>query len=204
MKSMLEPLPVTSYTVPSNWIFRMGGQEEVEAFVAEWEAPNQNDWIQPGAVQAGFSIRVPKDDATYINSHFTVYIQGKGSPSDLLVVEESPDLPPELTVLLSPNSLWPPNNKMVEITATISTKDDKDTNPVVKLLSITCNDGCDIGKDIAAKTGLDTRKFSVRASRLGKKKDGRQYTVTYTATDFGGNTTTKSAVVSIPHDQGNK
>ena len=108
--------------------------------------------------------------------------------------------PPTLSVALSPNSIWPPNNKMVPITATITVSDLCDPNPQVRLVSITSNGPLGAG-DIQAILNADTRSFQLRATRAGSG-DGRIYTVTYRATDASGNSTVKTAQVLVPHDLG--
>ena len=115
---------------------------------------------------------------------------------------------PTLSLSLSPNSLQPPNHKLVLITATVSAKDACSANPAVQLVSITSNepdegsgDG-DQPYDIQSANGgsvpfgTDVRSFQLRAERSGKGS-GRVYTVTYAATDGSGNKTSASAVVVV-------
>jgi len=112
--------------------------------------------------------------------------------------------PPKLTVLLSPNVLWPPNNTLVPITATLQTADVCDASPRVSLVSITSNEpDSGLGDIQGAVFGTDDRSYLLRAQRLGNGI-GRVYTVNYRATDQSGNSTTSSAQVSVPHDQGNR
>jgi PKD domain len=111
--------------------------------------------------------------------------------------------PPTLKVSLSPNVLWPPNNKLVQITAQVQTSDVCDANPAIQLVSITSNgsDSNDIqavgGGPIAF--GTDVRSFLLRAVRSAGKD--RVYTVTYSAKDASGNTTVVSVQVRVgnPH-----
>jgi hypothetical protein len=112
--------------------------------------------------------------------------------------------PPTLVVGTSPSTLWPPNHKMVGVTVTVNVKDNVDPNPTVKLVSITCDDGCDPSADVAgAAMNTDERQFQLRAERLGTGF-GRTYTITYSATDASGNSSTKATTVTVPHDQGKK
>lgn len=114
--------------------------------------------------------------------------------------------PPTLTVSLDRDVLWPPNHKLVEIHANITVTDICDPNPTFQLVSITSNepdnglgDG-DTPNDIQnAAYGTPDLAFSLRAERSGTGS-GRRYTITYTASDADGNTTTKSVVVRVPHD----
>jgi hypothetical protein len=118
--------------------------------------------------------------------------------------------PPVLTVTLSPTVLWPPDHKLVPITATITVQDICDPNPTVRLVSIKSNeldnglgDG-DTSEDIQGATfGTDDRAFLLRSERSGPG-GGRVYTVTYQASDASGNTTTKQAFVTVPKNQSAK
>jgi hypothetical protein len=114
--------------------------------------------------------------------------------------------PPQVTVTLSPDELWPPNHKMVEITATVTVTDNcsPPSNITVNLVSITSDepdDGLGDGNtedDIAP--GPDDFTFYLRSERAGGG-DGRVYTVTYSATDEAGNQTDVTEIVMVPHDQ---
>ena len=118
---------------------------------------------------------------------------------------------PTLSVSLSPNSLQPPNHKLIPITATVDASDSCSANTAVRLVSITSNeadnglgDG-DQPNDIQAigggpvPFGTDVRSFQLRAERSGMG-NGRIYTVTYSAIDTSGNTTSASAVVVVGAD----
>ena len=108
---------------------------------------------------------------------------------------------PTLRVSLSPSLLWPPNDKLVKIMANIQVSDSCDPNPTVELLSITSSEALQPG-DVQAAIGTDASSFQLRATRAGSGAE-RIYTVTYQATDHSGNSTTASATVTVPHDQGN-
>jgi hypothetical protein len=109
-------------------------------------------------------------------------------------------------VTLGPNSLWPPNHKLVPVTAAIQVSDNCDPDPAVRLTSVLSTepdngpgDG-DIADDVQdAQTGTDDRWYLLRAERSGPGV-GRVYTVTYSAKDSSGNETTNDAVVTVSHD----
>ena len=115
---------------------------------------------------------------------------------------------PSLTVTLSPNALWPPNHRLVQVTATVVASASCDPHPAVVLLSITSNepdDGLGDGdqpNDIQAvgggpiPFGTDVQSFLLRAERSGMGT-GRIYTVTYMARDASGNQSSASAQVSV-------
>jgi len=109
-------------------------------------------------------------------------------------------LPLTLNVTLTPSVLWPPNNKLVNINASIQVSGECGGNPVVELVSITCNEAL---KPDDIVIGQDPLKFQLRAGRSGKGM-GRTYTIIYRATDLCGNSVLASAYVIVPHDQGKK
>jgi endo-1,4-beta-xylanase len=113
--------------------------------------------------------------------------------------------PPQLSFSLTPNTLWPPNHKLVTVTADLHVADNCDPAPAVRLTSVASNeldnglgDG-DTADDIqGAVPGTDDRSFRLRAERSGEGS-GRTYTVIYEATDASSNRTRASQVVRVPH-----
>jgi hypothetical protein len=110
--------------------------------------------------------------------------------------------PPTIAVSVTPTVIWPPNNKLVRVTANVTASDPGDPAPVVTLVSITSNEPA-APDDIQAAIGTDCRTFLLRASRLGGGT-GRTYTITYRATDASGLVTEKAVTVIVPHDQGGR
>jgi len=118
--------------------------------------------------------------------------------------------PPEISVSVDPDELWPPNHRMKTITATVTATDNCDPSPSIALTSIVSDeldDGLGDGDtpvDIQdAEIGEEDDVFSLRAERSGVG-DGRVYTIAYTATDASGNSSSAEATVTVPHDKGKK
>jgi hypothetical protein len=88
---------------------------------------------------------------------------------------------------------------MVLIEPAIEVRDDSDPSPIVNLTSITVNEGYSDDIQIHAVG----KKIYLRSARLGTSRS-RIYTLTFTATDASGNSTTASATVTVPHDQRGK
>jgi len=123
-------------------------------------------------------------------------------------------IPPELNLTVTPTSLWPPNHQMVEITPTISVTDNYDRFPDIKLYSVESSEPDDaVGEgdghttqDVQITQVWDSKQYKMidkillRAERDGKGS-GRIYTITYTATDFSGNSSEASTTVTVPHDK---
>jgi hypothetical protein len=213
-----------SISGPTGWTAEII-QIQDSGLYLQWDSPGypQPD-IQPGQTFR-FSVTVPgKIDDAYLIRHFSVrlsdisgapsgdayltghfsagYADGK-SPWYYNGIMEKVDItPPMLTVTLSPATIWPPNNKQVSVTATITVKDDYDPEPEIKLESITASETLAADDIQGAQFGTDDRSFSLAAKRAGTNPAGRIYTITYSDTDASGNKATASATVIVPHDQG--
>ncbi|MBU1000868.1 alpha/beta hydrolase [Patescibacteria group bacterium] len=109
--------------------------------------------------------------------------------------------PPVISFDVTPKSIWPPNNKMVDINimGTIS-----DENPYITRIMV--DDEYDLVEPsitIQNQTYIN-QTIQLEASRKGEDKDGRKYTIKILVTDLAGNTSLSTAEVIIPHDQGKK
>lgn len=150
-----------------------------------------------------FSITVPKYFDPYISGHFSAGYPIDGGPRYYNGVMEKLDTaPPAFSVILSPATLWPPNNKLTTVNVSIVAKDDYDPEPEIRLESITSSETLAEGDIQDAQLNTDDRSFSLTAKRAGTNLAGRIYTVTYSATDASGNKSTASTTVAVPHDQG--
>lgn len=140
-------------------------------------------------------------------------IYGETGSLSLFAIFEKDVQAPELHVSVSPETLWPPNHKMVHIETAITVTDDHDLNPTVELKAITMDEGdgtntYDPQYDNTPGDGNTVEDIQVdedgniylRAERSGKG-DGRVYTITFTATDASGNEIDASAEVTVPHNQ---
>lgn len=220
-------LAPASTSQPPYWTPQVFGQQEHDNYYLEWSTPrdegvNDHD-IYPGQTLAGFSVTVPLVDKELDLPMVTgqpvftgpdeMYIKGGvkvgyGSEKRFLQVwgtlERLDTTPPSLTVSISPDTLWPPNDKLVPVTATITVNDDYDPQPEIQLVSIMANEALDISDAKDALPGTDDRQFQLKAKRAGTNLSGRIYTITYSATDGTGNKANASATVTVPHDQGKK
>jgi hypothetical protein len=131
---------------------------------------------------------------------------GDTSAADVIVTVAD-TLPPTLSVVLMPNTLWPPNHHMVDVTATV-VADDSCGPPMLTLTSIASDeadngqgDGNTVNDIQEADVETADFQFKLRAERAGGG-DGRIYTAVYTATDGAGNSATEAGFVVVPHDQG--
>lgn len=115
--------------------------------------------------------------------------------------------PPQITVDLNRTVLWPPNHKLVDICADVQVSDNRDPLPTFVLGSIASSepdngrgDGNTTDDIQGAEVGTPDVKFRLRSERQGTG-NGREYIITYTATDASGNSASMTVAVRVPHDQ---
>jgi hypothetical protein len=126
--------------------------------------------------------------------------------SDPQTVTIEDTTPPDLSVELSPDTLWPPNHKMTSIAPLVQASDLCDASPSVTLQSISSNEpdnGLGDGNTLGDIVISDDFHFQLRSERSGQG-DGRIYTIFYQAQDGSGNSTDSEATVSVPKSQGKK
>ncbi len=107
------------------------------------------------------------------------------------------------SVTASPDSLWPPNHKMVPVDFGVSVTDNCDAAPVCAISAVTSNEPVNgAGDGNTAPDWLIRGPFRVdlRAERAGGGS-GRIYTNTMTCSDAATNTTSANATVRVPHDR---
>jgi hypothetical protein len=111
--------------------------------------------------------------------------------------------PPVIEVVLNRDALWPPNHKLVPITAEVTVTDICDPNPTYVLTEVTSDEpdnGLGDGDTEGDIVIHDDNNVELRAERAGGG-DGRKYQFVYTAMDASGNTATDTVCVIVPHDQ---
>jgi M6 family metalloprotease-like protein len=117
-------------------------------------------------------------------------------------VEVIDNTPPEITVSLNRDVLWPPNHKMSDITATVTVTDNCCANPTFWLTYVTSDEpdnGKGDGNTVDDIVIVDDTHVQLRSERMGGE-DGRLYTLLYTAEDCVGNQATATVYVTVPHD----
>jgi uncharacterized repeat protein (TIGR01451 family) len=95
--------------------------------------------------------------------------------------------------------LWPPNHDMIPVTVNYTVSDNCGT-PVC-VLTVTSNEAVNgPGSKSPDWTVTDAHHVTLRAERDGSGS-GRVYTITTTCADSANNSSMKTAIVSVPHDQ---
>jgi hypothetical protein len=106
--------------------------------------------------------------------------------------------PPEFSLSVEPNVLWPPNGKMVQVRPEWEVSDNCDEEVEVTLVDISMNVEGDINDYVQIG---DDGSIYLRA-RKSKGSNGRIYTLTYEAVDESGNVAEASATVTVPRSRG--
>jgi uncharacterized protein len=109
---------------------------------------------------------------------------------------------PQISLSLTPTSLWPPNHTYRTVEATVSVTDDRDPDVSLGVPSVTSNEPDDAPGDADGNTRndaviVDNDTFRLRAER-DENGTGRVYTITYRAVDACGNEALESETVSVP------
>ncbi|MGE5295553.1 MAG: hypothetical protein ACM3VT_12050 [Solirubrobacterales bacterium] len=113
---------------------------------------------------------------------------------------------PTLSANPSVGMLWPPNHQLIPVTIWATTEDNGGGAPVLTA-NVQCN-------EVDGDTDLDwyvdsidgtagTISLRLRAERTGSG-DGRVYTVSITATDGSGNSSSATVDIRVPHDRRKK
>ncbi len=122
--------------------------------------------------------------------------------TDEITVTIADSVAPEIAVQLTPDQLWPANNKMIEVTAHVTATDACGGPIDIKLTSIqeegfaANGNGKPGGNVSGADLGTADFSFQLRAARPASKQ-GAAYRITYTATDAAGNHSTATGVVLV-------
>jgi len=108
---------------------------------------------------------------------------------------------PQVTCASNPGVLWPPNQKMVDVTTSIGVSDALSGAANITLLSAASNEPDDAFDDLQGWViGSADSSGRLRAERIGGG-EGRVYSLRYQGSDAAGNTATCSANILVPHDR---
>lgn len=200
--------PTTIHNAPTGWVNRdvtvtLTANDVGLGVTATYYQINGEDQ------QTGTTI-VLTEEGTHVVAYWSVDAAGnvEAQQSTTIQIDKTaPELSPAVNIV----TLWPPNHKLVDIKASVTSSDSTSDLQSIVLTSITSNepdfDRTYVDEDVAgdiqgAEIGKFDTAFQLRAERSGKGQ-GRVYTITYTATDKAGNQTTSIVLITVPHDQGN-
>jgi hypothetical protein len=110
------------------------------------------------------------------------------------------------SVTATPNSLWPPNHKWINVTVSATATDacsPPAPPPTCSIDAVASNEpvnGLGDGNTAPDWVIVNAGLVQLRAERSGTRR-GRTYTITVECTDAAGNPATASTTVTVAHDQ---
>lgn len=153
--------------------------------------------LAPGSYRVSVT---PNGAATYTMQCTTSVVAGQVGTFDFTIDRTAPTS----TVAVTPDVLWPANNKSAEVTVSGAAAD---TGTGLASVSFSVEDEYGTVQPEVAAVPLSameaswSQTFPLEAARRGDDRDGRVYTVHVTVTDRACNTTNYTATVVVPHDQ---
>ena len=128
----------------------------------------------------------------------------KGYIDEVVIESLTDDTPPVIkSVSASPDVLWPPNHKMVEVAVLVEAEDDSGEAPTCRIVDVTCNEPVNGPGDGNTESDWEITgdlTVELRAERSGVD-DARIYAIHVECADTSGNTSTGTVDVVVPHDQ---
>jgi hypothetical protein len=128
------------------------------------------------------------------------------SEPDYVTITVADDTPPGICLSASPQTLWPPNHKMVPVTIAVSASDNYDPAPSCEIISVASNEPENGPGDGNTSPDLEVTgdlTVDLRAERSGSG-NGRVYTIEVECTDASDNSSQDTVEVHVPHDQGDR
>lgn len=182
------------------------GSSDLDGTIVSW------DWsIGGSSVATGATPTLALSLGTHTVTLTVTDDDGATASDDVEIVIEDTTAP-ELAFTLDTETLWAPNHKMVTVASGITVADACDSGLALDAssFSVTSNEDIDGTGDghtepdwQVVDNGDGTWSLQVRAERDGGG-EGRIYSISVTATDASGNTSTSTGEVAVPQSQGKK
>ena len=156
------------------------------------------EWSEGGSVIAGGA--TPSVDLSHgTHTILLTVTDGEGqTDTDEVTITVEDTTPPSIALAAGPTTLWPPNNKMIQVVSGASASDACGVSSLSVTVTSSDNDPADWS--VVEGPGGSYDVF-VRAEKAADGGD-RSYTISVTATDDSGLTATSTVTVVVPHSQG--
>ena len=128
------------------------------------------------------------------NKTLTAYINKLGIYA---LIELEDTAPPGITLNANPSVLWPPNNKLTDVTISGSITDDISGVDKASITLMVDNAKKEVSLD---NNGNFRIVVPLLASRIGTEIEGKKYYINLTSSDNAGNTANASYAILVPHD----
>jgi murein DD-endopeptidase MepM/ murein hydrolase activator NlpD/N-acetylneuraminic acid mutarotase len=117
-----------------------------------------------------------------------------GNVEEVKTIEfEIDKTPPQVSINASPNILWPPNGKIMDVVINGYITDDNIASTAFSVI--------DEYNLLKPKITDFEQTIRLQAERSGNDRDGRIYTIKATGKDKAGNVSESETTVIVPHDQ---
>lgn len=173
-----------------------GGLGVKEVVYSTTGAQTTASTVTPGATA---SLSIAAEGTTTITYFARDNAGNQEAPKTLVVKVDTQN--PSVSCSASPSSIWPPNNKLVPVTLTVTVTDAGSGPGGFVLTNLTVAEGTVQANTEGWTLGTADVQGQVRADRAGNGT-GQVYTFTYTGADQAGRTATCTEQVTVPHDQG--
>ncbi|MCA1596587.1 MAG: hypothetical protein LC772_09220 [Chloroflexi bacterium] len=182
------------------------------AYITSAFQPTENVVVQGlrnGVIVDTQTITVNDKQATWFSFNFQnvdavsfiPVVPPTGTINSNIVLDDITYNTPAVTISADRSSLWPPNHKWVPVTVTGTITDP--FSGLTASYSVVDSEGqVQPSGTVNIVNGSYSFIVDLLASREGQDKAGRTYTITVTAVDALGNTSSASTVVVVPHDKG--
>ena len=140
----------------------------------------------------------------WLEGKWYIYIGGTLYQVELSAIDID-NTPPALTIIATPETLWPPNGRLVPVTIVATITDaGSGVDPSTTAYAVEDEYGSvePSGSLTLGQDGRYTATIGLEASRRGNDADGRRYTITVSAQDNAGNERVDTAIVTVPQNQG--
>lgn len=201
----------SSFSIPPDSVVEVGGKTKMTWLNVSRYVGNLDDFLAAnetftvtltaGSSQGGITLPVDVEGEAVVN-----YTDPAGDPQteDIPQAYINVNNPPCCKhAYASPDELWPPNHKLVDIA--IMNVTDPDGDPVTITVTGIYQDeptnGLGDGDTSPDGFGVGTASARVRRERSGTA-DGRVYHIAFKADDGMGGVCSGEVSVSVPHDQG--
>lgn len=157
--------------------------------------PYETNNIPPGETLTSSNLTFTADFGS--GEHFVVVTAWNGvtnsEPCSTIVTVRDTTPPQIASIVATPNYLWPPDNRMVQVNLNVDAYDNCDPSPVARITQVTCNQRIDRDKPdwiITGPLGVELR------AELGWRRE-RIYTIFVEVNDASGNAATNTVNVAV-------
>jgi hypothetical protein len=162
--------------------------------------PYQTNHIPSGGTITSTNVAFTANFAQGEHSVVISVSNGQSAPASCSTPVSVRDTTPPVVLgaAASPNLLWPPNGRWVPVELTVETMDGCDPSPAAFISEVKSNEPENHTTADWQITG--PLRVNLRAERSGRGT-GRLYAIVVSVSDVGGNVSSKSVTVAVPHDR---